>query len=101
MRDTSSEITRKISEMFQAKTPMERLKMGISMYDTSKYLVTCGIKQRNPGISDADLRRELFLIFYGNDFDPITREKIIQHLENYHSKNVQQVKQSQTCQDAT
>lgn len=88
MRDTSSEITQKISEMFQAKTPLERLKMGSSMYDASKYLVTFGIKQRNPDISETDLKRELFLIFYGDDFDLITREKIIQHLQKYDSKSV-------------
>ena len=73
----------KICEMIRAKTPVERLKMGCSMYQTSKSLVISAILEDDPNISQAHLRRELFLKFYSNDFDAITRDKIVKHLENH------------------
>jgi hypothetical protein len=81
MDDTSPEIAEKMREMFQRKTPIERLKMGCSMYDTSKYLIICAILRENPKISKIDLRREIFLRFYGDDFNPEERDKIIKYLE--------------------
>ncbi len=80
MRDTSSEITNKMCEMIQRKSPLERLLMGCSMYETSKQLVIRAIVENNPQISTEELRREFFLRFYGLDFTLIKQEKIIQHL---------------------
>lgn len=82
MNDTSPEMTRKMCEMIQRKTPSERSKMGWSMYQTSKQLVTRSILERNPHISEAELRQELFLKFYFNDFDQEQQNKILQHLAN-------------------
>jgi len=79
MNDTSPEIAKKIREMFQKKSSFERLKMGFSMHQTSKYLVSCGIDKNTPLYSAADLRQRLFLNFYGNDFDPKARQKIFDH----------------------
>ena len=81
MNDTPSEITLKISEMFQKKSPLERLEIGGAMHETSRYLVTRAILEENPLISEAGLRQELFLKFYSNDFDPVQREKILRHIE--------------------
>lgn len=83
MRDTPPEITQKMCEMIRKKSPTERLKMGESMYETSKYLVIRAILEDNPQISKADLRKEIFLKFYGNDYDPIQQEKIIKHLQKH------------------
>ena len=80
MDDTSPEITKKVCEMFQSKTPIERLKIGCSMYETSKYLVTKYILENTPDISEEGLRQELFLRFYSSDFTPDQREKIVLHL---------------------
>lgn len=82
MNDTPAHITRKMCAMIQEKEPIERLKMGCSMYATSRYLVTQAILRDNPGISKTGLRKELFLKFYENDFDAVTREKILKHIEN-------------------
>lgn len=81
MNDTSSEMEQKMREMIMAKDPIERLKMGCSMYDTSRYIVECGILARNPSISKADLKREIFLAFYRDDFSLVERERIIKHLQ--------------------
>ncbi len=81
MRNTTREMEYRMCEMIQAKLPIERLKMGCSMYETSKYLITRAILEDHPNISKVNLRKELFLRFYGSDFDPINREKILKHLE--------------------
>lgn len=81
MRDTPPEITNKMCEMIRMKSPIERLRMGDSMYETSRYLIIRAIMQKNPHISDADLRKEIFLKFYGNDFDLNQQKKIIEHLK--------------------
>lgn len=79
MDDTTPEISEKICEMFQRKTPVERLKMGYSMYATSKYLVIRAILNDEPGISEERLRQELFLKFYANDFTSEQKDKILCH----------------------
>jgi hypothetical protein len=81
MRDTPQDITQKMCEMIQAKSPAERCKMGCSMYETSRYLIIRAILRDNPHISKEALRQALFLKFYGNDFDLKTRKKILQHLK--------------------
>ncbi len=83
MDDTSPAITKKMHEMIQQKKPIDRLKMGCSMYETSKYLILHAIKKNNPTISTIELRKEFFLRFYGEDFSPKQRDKILMHLERY------------------
>jgi len=80
MNDTTPQMTRKMCALIQKKTPAERLKMGLSMYETSKYLITRAILEENPQISKSALRQEIFLKFYGNDFDQKEQMKILQHL---------------------
>jgi len=79
--DTTPDMTQKMREMIQMKTPIERLKMGCSMYETSRYLIIRSIMEKNPNISKSALRREIFLTFYEKDFAQREREKIIKHLE--------------------
>jgi hypothetical protein len=82
MNDTSPEMDEKMRQMIQLRSPSERAMMGLSMYATSKKLVTDAILRDNPDISKADLRKQLFLKFYGNDFTPEEQQKILFHLEH-------------------
>jgi hypothetical protein len=81
MHDTSLAMDEKMRELIRAKTPLERLEMGCSMYETSRYLVQRSILESNPSISEKDLRKELFLKFYKNDFSPEEVERIAKHLQ--------------------
>lgn len=81
MHDTSLAIAEKMREMIRSKTPLERLMMGCSMYETSRHLIKCSILASNPSISQMDLRKELFLKFYRNDFSPEECERITQYLQ--------------------
>jgi len=82
MDDISPEMAQKVCEMIQEKTPYERVVMGCSMNETSRYLVTQGILHDNPNISTSELRQELFLKFYNNDFSNSEIDKIQKHLRS-------------------
>lgn len=82
MNDTSPKMKEKMIEMIQAKTPEERLAMGCSMFDFSKQLVLSSLKMRKPPLSSQELRRELFLRFYGCDFGYAAKKKILEHLNH-------------------
>lgn len=81
MHDTSLAMDNKMREIIRAKSPLERLTMGCSMYDTSRYLIKRSILENNPSISKKDLRIELFLKFYRNDFSAEQCERITQHFQ--------------------
>ena len=81
MNDTTPEMAEKMREMMRTKTPDERLQMSYSMHDTSKELVTHAILRENPTISKLDLKKELFLKFYKDDFSLEQRQKIFDYFD--------------------
>ncbi len=83
MNDTDPRIEKIYSDMMKLKSGAEKLKMGCSMFSTSKKLIEAGIRHRNPDISDIDLKIEVFLKLYGDDFDDKQKEKIIAHLRKW------------------
>jgi hypothetical protein len=75
-KDTNPEIDNFYYKLMMAKTPIERLKYGFSMFETAKKLVLSSIiDKENP-------RVELFLRFYENDFDESTKLKIITRIKS-------------------
>jgi hypothetical protein len=80
MKDTSPKMTEKMKELMLNKSPEERLRLGCSMFDFSKELVTNAILRERSSISAPVLRQELFLKFYGSELDTRQREKILKHL---------------------
>ena len=77
MNDTSSSIETRFLEMMMKKSGRERLKMGFSMFDMARGQVIASIQRKNPNIDIKDLKRELFLRFYGQDFSSEEQEKIL------------------------
>lgn len=77
MNDTSPQLEQKYHEMLLQRSGEERLKMGCSMHATAQALVRASVLQKDPLASPATLRQALFLRFYGHEFDPETREKIL------------------------
>lgn len=80
MNDTSLLLKQKMQELMQARSPEQRLIMGCSMFNCSKRLVINAILRQTPNLAPFELRTELFLKFYGNEFDVDHSEKIIRHL---------------------
>jgi len=76
MTDTRPEVARRYRELLLSRSGEERLRMGGSMHATARALVRASVLARNPLASASDLRRALFLRFYGHEFDAGTRDRI-------------------------
>ena len=83
MKDTSDEMERIYNQMLMKKTAEERVKMCFSMLHTARRIVLSTIKDKK------NWRKEMFLRFYGDEFTPIQKEKIISALENFSRENPQ------------
>lgn len=76
MKDTLDEIETKFRNMLLAYSGEERLKMGCSMHATARALVIATIPEKNP----VAVNRALFLRFYGDEFEPKRRKRILRAL---------------------
>jgi hypothetical protein len=76
LKDTSPQMERRFWKMLLERSGEQRLKMGCSMHATSRALVKASLLAASP----AALKRALFLCFYGDDFDPKRRGKILRAL---------------------
>ena len=76
MKDTPPAIERKFRQMLLERSGEERLKMGCSMHATARALAKASLLEKHPGSHPAELKRLLFLHFYGADFTPEQRNRI-------------------------
>lgn len=81
MNDTSPEIEARFFEMMMGKSGQERMKMGFSMFNMARLQVIVSIKKSNPHADIREIRREIFLRFYRDDFSPQEREKILMGID--------------------
>ncbi|MBA7655038.1 hypothetical protein ES703_62935 [subsurface metagenome] len=77
MNDTHPDVAIRFRELMMRKSGEQRLLMGCSMYDTAKQIVRSAIYNSRPGITDAEIKREIFLRFYGEEFSQADREKYL------------------------
>ncbi len=80
MNDTHPDVAVRFRELMMRKSGEQRLLMGCSMYDTAKQIVLSAIRNHQPGITDAGIKREVFLRFYGSEFSQAEREKLLSAL---------------------
>lgn len=80
MNDTLPSMADKFQSLMREKSGVERLAMGCSMFDTCKILVSKSIFEQHPNADQRILQREIFLRFYGMDFDVTTSDRIIASL---------------------
>ncbi len=73
MKDTSAPMERKFRNMLLERSGEERLKMGCSMHATAQALVKASISEKDP----IALKQAMFLRFYGDEFEPEERKKIL------------------------
>jgi hypothetical protein len=81
MRDTSPDMEKRYRQLLMQRSGEERLIMGCGMWDTARALAEASIRQADPDITVAALRKTLFLRFYGHEFDDQTRAKILASIE--------------------
>ena len=80
MTDTPSEVERRYRALLMSLPAERRSRMGASMSATARALVRASVLARHPGASEAEVRQALFLCFYGDDFAPAERERILEWL---------------------
>lgn len=77
MRDTLPNIEEQFAQMIASKTPVDRIRMASSMFDTAKMLTIVGLKRSYGDIDNAQLRTQIFLRLYTEDFSKTELDKII------------------------
>ena len=80
MNDTRPEIAERYRQMLLSRSSEERLRMGSSMNATARAMIRASVLARDPQAPPAEVRRELFLRFYGHEFDGAARERILARL---------------------
>ncbi|WP_347273930.1 hypothetical protein [Candidatus Kuenenia sp.] len=80
MIDTCPFIESHFLEMMMKKSGEERLRMGFSMFAMARSQVVASIKRDNPNARINDIKRGIFLRFYGQDFSLEEQEKILNKL---------------------
>jgi len=73
VNDTTPEMMRLHRELLMQQTGEERLRMASSMFATCKTMALASFGN----VSEKEKRVRLFLRFYGSDFDPQTRARIV------------------------
>jgi len=81
MKDTLPEIDTRYRAMLMQRSGEERLIMGCAMRDTARAIVEASLREQDPQATVASVRKGLFLRFYGHEFEPRTRAKIIDTIE--------------------
>lgn len=77
MIDTPQSVMNLFATMMMKKSAEERLRMGCSMFEAAKQIVLTSVRDRHPGIGPAEMKRELFLRFYGEEFNERQKENIL------------------------
>lgn len=80
MNDTHPDVANRYRNLIMSKTGLERLLMGCSMYDAAKEIVSSSIYNNHPNITEVEMKKEIFLRFYGQEFNLVEREKVISAL---------------------
>lgn len=82
MNDTSLSIEKRMAQMIASRTPVERLRMAGSMFDSGKKLLRAGLLNRNGLLNEAQLRTQIFLNLYGESFTHAEIKRIIKTIPN-------------------
>jgi hypothetical protein len=83
MNDTPKNILQKQFEIIYARPLQERLNEVFEMTELSRQIIQNRIKEKNPNISEIDLKIELFKTFYRFDFDEQTLNSIAKDMRNF------------------
>lgn len=79
MFDTHPDVAVRFEKMLMSKSGEQRLLMGCSMYDMAKKIVQSAILAQHPAITPQEMKREIFLRFYGQEFSPADKEKLFSY----------------------
>lgn len=81
MKDTSPQVESRFIEMLMKKSGQERMMLGFSMFDMARRQVIASIKMDNPDVDVKEIRKGIFLRFYGHEFSPEEQRKILERIQ--------------------
>ena len=84
MRDTTQEMLQKQREIIFSKSSNERFMIGIDTINFGHLMVESSIKQKNPQISELDLKIAVLRRYYETSFNRSEFEKIINSLKYFY-----------------
>jgi len=82
MNDTTTAVEKQFISMITARDPAARLRMASSMFDTGRVLLQSALKRQNPALDEAQLRAQVFLRLYSEDFSNTEATRIILKVPN-------------------
>jgi hypothetical protein len=82
MNDTPLHIEKQMAQMMATKTPVDRLRMASSMYDSGKKIMLAGMQNANVTLTQAQTRTLFFKKMYGDCFSKSKIDKIIRAMPN-------------------
>jgi len=68
--------------MIAELSPTERLRMVSSMFDTGRTLVRSGLLKQNGSLNEGQIRAQVFLRFYAEDFTVAEIKEIASRIPN-------------------
>lgn len=84
MLDTTTEMVQKQREILFSKTSNERFLIGAETIAFGRVMVESSIKQKEPEISELDLKISVFKRYYGSVYSKLELEKIINSMKYYY-----------------
>ena len=81
MKDTSPRVESRFIEMLMKKSGQERMMLGFSMFDMARRQVIASIKMDNPDADVKEIRKGIFLRFYGHEFSLEEQRKILERIQ--------------------
>lgn len=76
MNDTPPDVRAVFTGLLMRRSGNERVMMAFEMFDMARALMTADIRAHHPGITESDLRVQIFERTYGIDFDETDRRRI-------------------------
>jgi hypothetical protein len=80
VNDTPPDVDKAFTALMMQRSPSDRATMAFEMFDMARALMTADIRACHPGISDAELRVQIFERTYGSDFNEVDRARIIRRI---------------------
>ena len=80
MSDTPPDVAAAFTALLMQRSEGERAMMAFEMFDLARTLMTADIVARHPGISEPEMRVQVFERTYGRDFDEADRARIVQRI---------------------
>ena len=77
MNDTPPDVDAAFTAMFATLRPTQRVRMVSEMFDSARRLLVSGIRAEQPDITDTELKVQVFLRTYRDDYAPAERDRIV------------------------